>query len=83
MLKDIKSNKFKCNEGYYMMVLKIPEKLVYSAYSEADDETLREITAWYLNFIHEEGKPRNIAIEKLKDNSYIVEMQLIYYDMDI
>lgn len=83
MLNDVKSNKFKCNEGYYMMVLKVPEKLIYSTYDSIDDDTLLEITAWYLNFIREEGKPRNISIIKLNDGSFIVEMELVYCDIKL
>ncbi|MDO5707074.1 MAG: hypothetical protein Q4P31_00350 [Andreesenia angusta] len=83
MLVDIYMNKFKCNEGYYVMVLKIPEKMLYSAYDNVDDNAIYEFVASYLSYINEEGKPRNISISKLKDNSFVVEMELIYYDLTI
>lgn len=81
MLKDIYMNKFICNEGYYVLVLKIPEKLLFNAYDNVDEDSILEFVCSYLNYIDEEGKPRNISITKIKDESYIVEMELIYYDL--
>ncbi len=83
MLADIYMNRFICNEGYYVMVLKIPEKVLFNAYDTVDDDAILELVASYLSCIHEEGKPRNVSITKLDDNSYIVEMELNYYDLSI
>lgn len=82
MLELIKENRVKCTEGNYMMTVEIPEKVVYSAYDEINDEAIVEILLGYLLCIDEEGEPCNLSIRKDEEKGiYKVEMELKYCDL--
>lgn len=84
LLEHIKESRVKCTEGYYTLTLDIPEKVVYSAYDEADDEAIVEIVLSYLMCIDEEGDPTNVSIRRdSKNEIFKVEMELHYCDLGI
>lgn len=82
LLEQIKESRVKCTEGYYTLTLDIPERVVYSAYDEADDEAINEalveIVLSYLMCIDEDGEPKNVSIRKGEDQNFKVEMELRY-----
>jgi hypothetical protein len=84
MLEHIKENRVKCTEGSYMMTLEIPEKVVYSAYDEPNDEAIIEILLSYLLCIDEEGEPKNVSIIRNEEKGiFKVEMELHYCNLGI
>lgn len=83
MFNDIKAKKLKCN-GYYTLSLEIPEKALYLAYDEIDEETILEVASSYCKAFEEEATPRDISITRLEDkDAYQVEMELIYPEENI
>lgn len=82
LLEQIKESRVKCTEGYYTLTLDIPERVVYSAYDEADDEAINEavveIVLSYLMCIDEDGEPKNVSIRRGEDQNFKVEMELRY-----
>lgn len=82
LLEQIKESRVKCTEGYYTLTLDIPERVVYSAYDEADDETINEavveIVLSYLMCIDEDGEPKNVSVRRGENQNFKVEMELRY-----
>lgn len=66
------------------MTLEIPERVVYSAYDEADNEAIIEIVLSYLMCVDEEGEPVNVSIRRDPENEiFKVDMELHYSDLGV